>query len=212
MKSWKNLIDQINTIKNKSNDLVLELVNYQYGYVAWCIGNKKEEEAEKYLDLAEENVKFLEKGKYNLSMVNAYKAAFYGFRIGLNSFVAPFVGRKSMNCAKMAMQLDANNPFGYVQYANVQYYMPSMFGGSKSDALNHYLKAKDLMEKSTAISEDWNYISLLTIIGKAYWDLGNLQTAKMYFEKILKIVNDATYEWVKKEMYPQLLKEIKNKK
>jgi len=145
-------------------------------------------------------------------MVNAYKAAFYGFRIGLNSFVAPFVGRKSMNCAKMAMQLDANNPFGYVQYANVQYYMPSMFGGSKSDALNHYLKAKDLMEKSTAISEDWNYISLLTIIGKAYWDLGNLQTAKMYFEKILKIVNDATYEWVKKEMYPQLLKEIKNKK
>ena len=213
MKNWKTLIDQMNSIKNKKNDLILELVNYQYGYVAWCIGNKKSDEAEKYLDLAEKNIELLEKEKYNLSMINAYKAAFYGYRIGLNRFKAPFIGNKSMNCAKLAMQLDANNPFGHVQYANVQYYMPPIFGGSKSDALNHYLKAKELMEKNTEfVSEDWNYISLLTIIGRAYWDLGNLQTAKTYFEKIIKLTKDASYEWVKKEMYPQLLKEIKNKK
>jgi tetratricopeptide (TPR) repeat protein len=213
MKDWKTIIDQMDAIKYKNNEFRLELVNYQYGYIAWCIGNKKKDEAEKYLNLAQKNIELLNNAKYNLSMINAYKAAFYGFRIGLNSFLAPFVGGKSMDCAKLAMKLDDNNPFGHVQYANVQYYMPSIFGGSKTEALASYLKAKGLMEKNTiSIKDDWNYISLLTIIARAYWDLKDMQTAKTYFEKIIKLAGGYEYEWVKKEMYPQLLKEMAKKK
>lgn len=211
MKEWKNLIDQIDTVKNKNNSLILELVNYQYGYIAWCIGNKKNDEAEEYLNLAEKNIEFLEQEKYNLSMVNAYKSAFYGYRIGLNTWLAPFIGTKSSDCAKLAMKLDENNPYGYIQYANIQFYMPAIFGGSKSDALKYYLKAKKLMEKNSGfIKEDWNYISLLTSIGKVYWAMGDLQTTKVFFEKIMQITSQ--YDWVKKEMYPQLLKEINTKK
>jgi hypothetical protein len=211
MKEWKNLIDQIDAIKNKDNSLILELVNYQYGYIGWCIGNKHIDEAEKYLDLAEKNLELLEAEQYNLSMVNAYKAAFYGFRIGLNTWLAPFVGNKSFDCAKLAIELDATNPYGFIQYANVQFYMPSIFGGSKEDALKHYLKAKELMEKSPGfISRDWNYISLLTTIGKVYWAMNDLVTTKKYFEEIMGITSQ--YDWVKKEMYPQLLKELDSKK
>ena len=212
MKNWKTIIDQMDAVKIKSNEFRLELVNYQYGYIAWCIGNKKKDEAEKYLNLAEKNIELLAGQKYNLSMVNAYKAAFYGFKIGLNSFLAPFVGGKSMDCAKLAMKLDDNNPLGHVQYANIEYYMPSIFGGSKTAALAAYLKAKGLMEKNAvSIKDDWNYISLLTIIAKAYWDLKDLQTAKTYFEKIIQLAGGYEYEWVKKEMYPQLMKEMSKK-
>jgi tetratricopeptide (TPR) repeat protein len=208
MQDWKVIVDRIDALKNKDNALILELINYQYGYIAWCIGNKKDDEAEKYLAKAEKNVLVLEKENYNLSMVNAYKSAFYGFRIGLNVLQAPFVGQKSSDCAKLAIKLDSKNPFGYVQYGNVQYYMPKIFGGSKTVALSYYLKAKELMEMNRDfIQEDWNYLSLLTILGKAYWDIGDLNSAKIYFEKIMAITPE--YDWVKKEMYPLLIKTMK---
>jgi hypothetical protein len=210
MKDWKKLIDKLDSVENKADNVVLELVNYQYGYIAWCIGNKKNEEAETYLARAEKNIENLESKKYNLSMINAYKSAFYGYRIGLNTLLAPFIGLKSSECAKMSIKLDSTNPFGFIQYANIQFYMPAVFGGSKAEALKYYLKAKMLMEKKPGfIPEDWNYISLLTIIGKVYWALDDLQTTKIYFENIMKITRK--YDWVKKEMYPQLLNEINSK-
>jgi hypothetical protein len=211
MQDWKKLIDQLESVNNKNEKLILELVNYQYGYIAWCIGNKKSEEAEIYLNRAEKNIDYLELRNYNLSMVNAYRSAFYGYRIGLNNLRAPFIGLKSYDCAKLAIKQDDTNPFGFIQYANIQFFMPAIFGGSKTVALNYYLKAKELMEKSAGfIPEDWNYISLLTVIGKVYWAIGDLQTTKMYFENIMKITHK--YDWVKKEMYPQLIKEINNTK
>ena len=143
MDLWRSVIDRMDTIPDKSNDLLLELVNYQYGYIGYCTGFDKKEEAKKYLDLAQRNVEILEKRKYNLSVINSYKAAFYGFRIGLNPISAPVNGFRSIDCAKMALKLDPANYFGYVQYGNMKFYMPSALGGSKKEALEYYLKAKD---------------------------------------------------------------------
>jgi len=208
MPGWKNIIDQLETIETKSNDLLLELVNYQYGYIAWCIGNKRNDEAKEYLDLAENNISVLAKNNQNLSIVNSYKSAFYGYRIGLNILLAPFIGPKSMECAKLAIQQDAGNPFGYIQYANIQYFMPSIFGGSKTEALKFYLKAKDLMEKNEKdIYENWNYLSLLTVIAQAYSDINDFQSSRLYFEKILK--REPEFGWVKNELYPQLLMKMR---
>ena len=115
MAQWKLVIDEMNLQNNKSNDFLLELVNYQYGYVGWCIDKDNDEQAEAYLALAEANLEILEKASYKLSLVNAYKSAFYGFHIGLNVFKAPFVGPKSVECAELAMKLDEKNPYGYIQ-------------------------------------------------------------------------------------------------
>ena len=205
MPKWKNVIDIMNIEKNKSNDFLFELINYQYGYVAWCIGNDKDEFAEFYLNLAERNLSILEKRAYKLYLINSYKSAFYGYRIGLNILKAPFIGPKSIDCAKLAIKLNKDDPYGYIQYGNSQYYMPAAFGGSKTVALDYYKKAETLMEFNTGeIKDDWNYISLLTIIAKAYTDLQNYKTAKMYYEKILKI--EPNFLWVKNELYPELLK------
>ena len=38
------------------NDFVLELLSYQYGYIAWCLENGKDDLARQYLDQGEKNL------------------------------------------------------------------------------------------------------------------------------------------------------------
>ena len=208
MERWKSIIDEMGRQKNKSNDFILELLNYQYGYIGWCIGTDRDDQAEQYFDLGEKNIRLLENNGYELSMVNAYKAAFYGYRIGLNIFRAPFLGPNSVVCAKRAIQLDGNNPFGYVQYGNTEYFMPAIFGGSKEVALEYYKKAEKIMEgNSELLKNDWNYLNLLAMIAQAHYEMKNYVLTKAYYDKILKAEPD--FLWIKNEMYPELLKKLK---
>jgi tetratricopeptide (TPR) repeat protein len=207
MGRWKQLIDELQIKKHNESGLH-ELINFQYGYIAWCIGNKKKKEAEKYLDLAEKNLEKSEKTKLSKSIINSYKSAFYGFRIGLNIAKAPFLGPKSIEKAREAMKDDPTNPYGHIQYANAKYYMPSTFGGSKYIALEHYLKAEKIFESyGQKLKHDWNYINLLAIIAQAYTATDRLHLAQNYYEKILKI--EPNFLWVKEKLYPELLKLIK---
>ena len=208
MDKWKSVIDEMSDFNPKSNDFLLELLNYQYGYIGWCVGNKKNSEAKKYLDLAEKNLQILSDDDRYVSLVNSYQAAFYGYRIGLNKFLAPFIGLKSIDCAKLAISSDEDNPFGYVQYANIQFYMPAVFGGSKKEALEYYIIAQELMEKQPGgTTENWNYLSLLTVIAQSYSYMDDFQSSLSYLDKILRIEPD--FGWVKNELYPQVLKKMK---
>jgi tetratricopeptide (TPR) repeat protein len=207
MPVWKSLIDQLNIQPDKSNELILELVNYQYGYIGWCLEEKRNDEALDYLELAEKNVKLLESARFELSLVNAYKAAFYGYHIALNKFSAPFIGSKSSDCAKQAVLLDPNQPFGYVQMGNVKFNSPSLMGGSKSEAIGYYLKARAMMEKNGGrIRGDWNYLRLLVTIAQAYSSTNDLPKAKLMYEEILKI--EPRFELVRDKLFPDLLKKL----
>jgi hypothetical protein len=209
MVAWKKTIDRIQNQESKSNELLLSLVNYQYGYIGWCIGNEKEKEAENYISLARNNLAVLERNNYNLSMVFAYYAALYGYEIGLSIIRAPFIGPKSMQYAENALKLDQGNPFAYLQLGNIQYYMPSLFGGSVNEAIRYFLQAKVLMENDKgAILNDWNYLHLLTLIVQAYTDIEDFRSAKAYCEIILKI--EPKFLWIKDELYPQVLHQFKN--
>lgn len=208
MYRWKTAIDRMNAIKQKSNELRAELVNYQYGYIAWCIEEKRNDEARKYLKLAEENLEILKTDKKNLSLINSYRSAFYGYKIGLNKLSAPFNGGKSLDCAKEAVRLDAENYLAYVQFGNIEFYMPSAFGGSKKEALEYFLKAEKLIERNKDdLEQNWNYLSLLTIIAQAYSYTDDLQASKNYLDKVLRI--EPGFIWVKNELYPQILNKMK---
>jgi tetratricopeptide (TPR) repeat protein len=208
MLQWKVVMDKMNRQPNRNNDFVLELINYQYGYIAWCVDNKESKQAKEYLALAEKNIEILEKGNFELSMLNAYKSAFYGYKIGLNKFQAPFIGPKSVDCAKKAIQLDKNNPFGYIQIGNSEFYMPAAFGGSKTVALENFKTAEKLMEKNKEmLKNDWNYLSLLVMIVLCYKELKQFDMAKYYCEKALKI--EPEFLWVKIDLYPEINKSLK---
>ncbi len=209
MERWKGIIDKLNAQPQSKEAERLDLLNFQYGYIAWCMGNKRKDEAEKYIDQADNNIEILEKSAYNLSMVYAYKSALYGYKIGLSVWKAPILGPKSKKYMQMAIKSNPANPYGYIQEGNSLYFMPAAFGGSKKEALRYYLKAKALMEnqkKSTVA--DWNYLSLLVSIGMTYTELGDLNSAKSTYETILRI--EPHFDWVKNKLYPGLLQKIKS--
>jgi tetratricopeptide (TPR) repeat protein len=207
MDRWKSVIDRMDKIPEKNDDQLIELVNYQYGYIGYCTGFDKKEEAKIYLELAQRNIEKLVKHNYNLSVTNSYKAAFYGFRIGLNPVSVPVNGFRSIDCARMALKLDSSNYFAYVQYGNIKFYMPSAVGGSKKEALYYFLKARDIVEKDPAFtSANWNYMSLLVVIGQTYTYLKDYTSAQEVFDNILKIEPDFLY--VKDDLYPKLLKKM----
>jgi len=209
LQSWKTVIDRLQMQEEKSNEKLLALVNYQYGYIGWCIGKENDEEAETYIAIARGNLAVLEKSYYNMSMVNTYKSALYGYEIGLSMVRAPFIGPKSMRCAEQALKLDPANPFACMQMGYIQYYMPSIFGGSVSEAIRYFLKAKSGMERDrNALSHDWNYLHLLTLIAQAYADSGDMVLARSYYETLLKI--EPRFLWIKDELYPQLSKQFEN--
>lgn len=207
MDLWKNVIDAMNNSDKTGYETLAELVNYQYGYIGYCIGFDKKDEARKYLNLAERNLETLERGKYNPSMVKAYKCAFYGFRLGLNKLSAPVNGLKSLENAKSAMELDSTNYFAWIQFGNVQFYMPSAFGGSKKEGIEYLLKAKNIMEKNPSeLTNNWNYLSLLVLIGQSYTYINDLPAAKRVYESILE--REPGFLYVKNELYPELLKKL----
>jgi tetratricopeptide (TPR) repeat protein len=209
MDIWKDAIDRLNSVEAKTDELILELVNYQYGYIGYCIGYKKRDDAKKYLELAERNIKVLAENKFSPSLINAYKCAFYGFRIGLNKLSAPINGLKSIEHARSALALDKENYFAYIQYGNIQFYMPAAFGGSKKEGIEYFLKAKEILEKNPRdLTENWNYLSLLLIIGHSYSYINELNSAKSMYEDILRLEPD--FLFVKNELYPRLLKKMEN--
>jgi tetratricopeptide (TPR) repeat protein len=211
MNEWKKVMDRMNLETKRDNDFLLELLNYQYGYIGWCVGNKENEQAKKYLSLAEKNIEILEKQSFELSILNAYKSAFYGYRVGLNKLQAPFIGPKSVESAKKAIELDKNNPYGYIQIGNSEFYMPSIFGGSKTVALENFKKAENLMERNPEkLKNDWNYLSLLAMIVMSCKELKQYELAKYYCEKALK--TEPEFLWVKLDLYPEIKYLIKQKK
>lgn len=207
MKKWKTAMDSIEAIKHKSNKELLDLLNYQYGYIAFNLGKKNTQEADKYMIKAYTDLKLLEKNKYNLPVLYAYKAALTGFEIGLHPYKAPFIGPKSIEYAKKSVKLDSANAMGYIQLGNIAYYMPSMFGGSKAEALIYYLKALSISEKKIECkNHNWNYLNLLSIIIKAHMDLGHYHNAETYCKKALAV--EPGFDWVKNNLYPEVLKKI----
>ena len=208
MELWKNVIDRMNAIPDKSNEFILELVNYQYGYIGYCLGYDKKDEARLYLELAQKNIDYLEKQKFRLATVNAYNAAFCGFRIGINILSVPQNGFKSIEYAKKAIELDSGNYLGYVQYGNIQFYMPRTFGGSKKEGITYYIRAKEILEKDkNGLKDDWNYLSVLLIIGQSHTYLEDFNSAKAVYDYILRREPDFTY--VRDELYPELMKKMR---
>ena len=200
---WKKTIDNMNAQKNKTIEREFELLNYEYGYIGFCIGTKKKEEASIYIARGESRINKLMKSKQNLGLVHAYKAAFIGFQIGMNKVKAPFLGPKSIDEAKKSIELDRQNHFGYMQYGNIEYYMPAIFGGSKEKALEYYLKSKKIMD-SKNLKQDWIYLNLVTLIAITYQELNDWNNANAYYKLALKLAPD--FKWVSKELYPKFLK------
>ena len=136
MNRWKKVIDKMNYIQPRTDELRLELLNYQYGYIGFCIGNKQPVEAKKYLALAEENLAFFEKSGKNPSLMNAYKSAIYGYKVGLNKIQAPFLGPKAWNLPKQRLSWMTKIRMVIFRLAMPNFICPKFLADPKKSRLN----------------------------------------------------------------------------
>lgn len=207
MDKWKYAMDSLEVVKPKNNKEYLDLINYQYGYIAWCISKEKTNEAKEYINKSEKLIELLEKQRYDLSMLYAYKAAFIGFEIGISPYKAPFIGSRSLTYANQSVGFDSLNALAYAQLGNITFYTPKMFGGSKPEAMQYYLKALKIMQAGLeSTKQNWNYLNLLATIINAYLELEQYDMAKKYCLKTLAI--EPEFDWVKNKLYPEILKNI----
>ncbi len=208
MISWKRIIDSLENVKNQSANTLYELINFQYGYVAWCIGNKKSKEAEEYLKKAYVNLELSKNKNLSESQYFAYKSAFIGFEIGIHHYKAPLIGKRSLAYANKAVHANNKNGFAYFQLGNVYFHMPVVVGGSKVISLENYLKAIKLYESDHGKYEkNWNYLNLLVAIINNYYELEQYEEAKRYCLKALTVEPD--FDWVKNHLYVKILNKLK---
>jgi hypothetical protein len=201
-KGWKTVLDRMEKEPVKTNASLLELINYEYGYVGWCLNANNEKEGLIYMRLAEKQLDYLEKIGYKKSSVQAYKSIFMGFRMIVSPIKVPFLGMKCISCSQTAFELDKNNPIAVMQVGNMLYYRPRKFGGSKMAALNFYQKAEKLWESSGATTGEWNYLNLLALMGMAYRETGLLEKAKAYGDKVRLL--EPRFKWLNAYSYPSL--------
>ena len=205
MEEWKVVIDEMEEHKTDGNVSLAELVNYQYGYIGYCLGMDQKKAAGNYLGKAEKNLEELDKTAYIPAIIHAYKSAFYGYKIGLSPIKAPILGPKSVKQAELAIEADSTEPLGYVQQGNAQFYMPAVFGGSKTEAIKNFEKAIRLMEQNNgSLENDWNYLSVLVLIAQSYEEMEKWKQAKKYYKQALAV--EPEFEWVKTELLPGLIK------
>jgi tetratricopeptide (TPR) repeat protein len=202
MDRWKELMDQMEKEYWRSSDpdLLYTMLEAEYGYTGWLVGEKKKTEAEELLKKAEGHMVRLTDLGLDNARVYSLKGAFYGFQILLEPARAPKLGRLSMEANDKAMELDQDEPQVWLEKANMEYYRPVVFGGSKRNAVPMYEKAVELFESSPELTRhNWIYLNCLASLGIAYENTRKYSEAGKVYRKILNL--EPSFKWVKDELY-----------
>lgn len=202
MVQWKEFLDMNEKKDRLTEQRWSQLLNYYYGYIAYCLGAIKDQgEATRYLERAEELLQYGEQRKYKQSTLYAYRSAFIGYRIALSPLKALTIGRDGRRYAEKAREADGSDPLAYIQLGNVFYFTPSLFGGSKEKALMFFREALHLFEVNGMTEYNWNYLNTLALVGKFAMELEQYELAYELLTKALRV--EPRYRWVREELLPQ---------
>ena len=195
MAPWPALIAEME--KSGPQDIAwqTEIVKAMYGLVGYQIGLGEKDVARKYIDKADHLLeKLLEKNPTN-AQLHALSGAFYGFKISLATYKAPFLGPKSLSHIEKAISLDPNEPAGYIEKGNSLMYRPAAFGGDKEDGLALFRKALALMDARPNEKCDWQKLLLRTFIVKALYETKRNTEAQAFVKQMEK--EYGSMEWIK---------------
>jgi len=193
--------------KSGSNDDLYVLVLSKYGYIGYLISMKKEGDARGIINSAEQNIEILAADKRFAARASAMSGAIIAMRISLNPLRATYLGMRSLRQIEESIKLDETDPAGWVEMGNARYHMPALVGGSYSEAARCFSRAVELFEKEPGLLRcNWHYLHALVWLAKSHESMEDLQMAKKTYEKLLKLEPD--FQWVKRELYPELLKKV----
>lgn len=182
MTPWPGLIAEME--KAKSTDLLwqTEMIKAMYGLIGYQIGARQKDLAKPYIEKGSEYLdQLLEKYPKN-AQLNSLAGAFYGYKIALALYKAPFLGPKSLSYIDHSIKLDPKEPAGYIEKGNSLLYRPAAFGGDKMEALNMYRKALRLTESQNNLKCNWQHMLLRAFILKALYET-NQENEAIVFQK-----------------------------
>jgi tetratricopeptide (TPR) repeat protein len=196
MTPWPALIDEMEKANVQDAEWQTEMVKAMYGLVGYQIGQGEKDAARKYIDKADGLLeKLLEKNPKN-ARLHALSGAFYGFKISLAAYKAPFLGPKSLSHIEKAISLDPNEPTGYIEKGNSLMYRPAAFGGDKEEGLALFRKALALMDARAGGKCDWQKMLLRTFIIKGLYETKRDAEAQAFVKQMEK--EYGSMDWINK--------------
>ena len=196
MAPWPALIAEMEKANVQDAEWQTEMVKAMYGLVGYQIGQGEKDAARKYVDKADGLLeKLLEKNPKN-ARLHALSGAFYGFKISMAAYKAPFLGPKSLSHIEKAISLDPNEPTGYIEKGNSLMYRPAAFGGDKEGGLALFRKALALMDARTGEKCDWQKMLLRTFIIKGLYETKRNTEAQAFVKLMEK--EYGSMDWINK--------------
>ncbi len=196
MTPWTGLIDEM--AKTKSTDLAwqTEMIKAMYGLVGYEFGLHDKDVARKYVNKADIYLNNLLEKYPNNAQLHSLAGAFYGYKIALAFYKAPFLGPKSMFHMDKAIELDPAEPMGYIEKGNSLQYRPAVFGGDKIEALKFYRKALALIEAKNDSKCNWQKMLLCSFILKNLYETNQTSEAEALLTQMQK--EYGSMGWIKK--------------
>src|SRR5574344_470906 len=205
MNVWQQALNEACAIAKPTISQIEKIVNYEYGYIAARLDEKKKDEARRVMEQMEAHVKLLETHNFDGAMIAIYRSALCAYEYKISTWPSLSVAMKSIEFVDKAMELAPGNPMVVSLKGNVDFYRPGIVGGSKKRALFNFEKAVKLFEEKNQTVNNWNYIATVLAMAQAYERIGEKEKAILTCEKILKAAPNFTY--VKEVYYPRLKKE-----
>ncbi len=203
---WESTLQtmEFQYVNRPDPDLLYDILLAQYGLIGYYLGTDQKQKASVLLRKAESYLEKLEEVPGFEAQSSLFKAAFNAFHIGLRPIRSIQLGPPSYGLINRGIEQDPHYARGYIEKGNLLYYAPAVFGGSKSKALEFYLKAIEMMEANMPYNQRWLYLGTLVSVSNAYRETGDTQSAIAILKKALTFEPD--FLWVRDELLPELLK------
>ncbi len=193
---WPALIAEMEQAKPVDLVWQTEIVKALYGLVGYQLGTRDKKRAKVYMVKADLYLDTLLAEHPNHAQLHSLAGAFYGYKISLSFYKAPFLGPKSLSHIEQAIRLDPTEPMGYIEKGNSLMYRPAMLGGDKNQALTLYRKALKLMVSRKDREKDWQQLLLRAFILKGLYETNQSDEAKAFRTDMQK--EYGTMAWVEK--------------
>jgi tetratricopeptide (TPR) repeat protein len=195
MSPWPGLIAEMEKAKPADLQWQSEMLKAMYGYVGYLLGQKKKDLARPYIEKADAYLEKLLKENPRNARLHSLSGAFYGYKISLAVYKAPFLGPKSLSHIEKSIELDPKEPMGYIEKGNSLMYRPAAFGGDKEEGLSLFRKALALMDARPNEKCDWQKLLLRTFIVKALYETKHNAEAQAFVKQMEK--EYGSMEWIK---------------
>ncbi len=200
---WESGIQELEAIykDQASDETLLELGRLEYGCVSICMGNDAEDKAKKHLAKAEKHLAAYLKKNKDSAEAHALMSGVLGFKIAFSPLSGMWLGPRSNRHLKKGMSYDDHCAMVWHQKGSSLLHTPASFGGDVKESITHFAKAAELQEASYQLENNWEYLEALVWLGQAYYKNGQIEEARMTYEKALQV--EPNFGWVKYRLLPQ---------